>query len=73
MTLIIKSNAGKEITLNNVDDVELNLVDNSIYVYFNDGSASRCDAHTVHYYIEQRDNGTEHITFPNNEYRRRHY
>lgn len=70
MTLIIKSKSGKVKTFENVDDVDLNLVDNSIYVYFNDGSASRCNAHAVHYYIEQHDDGTENTIFPLDEYHR---
>lgn len=73
MTLIIKSKSDKVKVFKNVDDVDLNFVDNSIYVYFNDGTALRCDAHIVYYYKEYRDDGTEHITFPDEVYRRCYY
>ena len=67
MTLIVKFKSGKVVTHEDVDDVDLDISDDYLYIYMNDGSLLRCRAHAVRFFIQRYSTGQEYVIFPDNE------
>lgn len=72
MKLLLKFKSGKGAKYENVDDVDIDAIDDYLYVYLDNGHILRCRAHAIKWFVQQYSDGHEYVVYPDKELRRYH-